>query len=374
MAAEENRANKFHFWKIVSIFVFFFLFSLFVSVGFYFQNPAARETQDFGQHFLLNLNIWLPWALLAFIVIWLGRKFPITTRTWKYIIPAHVAVSISLAFVHTGMVGGMFMLAERLLILNQEFSIKTIFPKVFYLDIITYGILLGGGHLFNLNRKIRSLERKIPPLETRLLQMQIKSWERQLRPHFILNIMNVISMTLLRDPLAADRMISRLNDLLRLDFENASRWEVPLKQELGYIKRYLEIMEARFPDKLKIEFQVPEDVQEALVPKFILPPLVENAIFHGIVPQKEGGKIEIGAYRKYRIMVIQIYDSGVGLNQKQEELIMSGKSLGCICERLKLLYGEGYNFQLENHEKKGAVAVLEIPFHRNPMEQFLFQK
>ena len=98
---------------------------------------------------------------------------------------------------------------------------------------------------------------------------------------------------------------------------------------------------------------------------------MENAIFHGIAPQKEGGKIEIGAYRKYRILVIQISDSGIGLYQKQEDLIMSGKSLGFICDRLKLLYGKDYNFQLKNHEEKGAAAVLEIPFHRNPLEQSL---
>lgn len=368
MSAENRSAKKNKFGKLILIVLAFILLVIFISTDFFLLDPAAREIQDFKQQFLINLNLWLPWLVIAFLVIWLSREYPLNKRTWKHALPAHLAVSIGLVFVHTIMAMGMFTLMERLDILDPEFTTGSLLTRVLHLDIIIYAIILGLSRHYDLKKNIRILEQKIPPLEIRSNQMNIQGLERQLFPHFIQNIMETISNNLLRDPVVADRMICRLNDLLRLDLENVSKLEIPLERELGFIKRYLEIMEASFQTKLRTEFHIPDEVQKALVPTFILPPLVENAIFHGIAPQEQGGKIEIGAFRKYRILVVQVSDSGVGLNQGQEDLIKPEKSLGLICARLKLLYAREYSFRLENLERKGAAAVLEIPFHLNPLD------
>src|SRR5207247_130193 len=128
-------------------------------------------------------------------------------------------------------------------------------------------------------------------------QAQLEALRMQLNPHFLFNTLNAISSLMLKDVNAANKMISRLGDLLRLALETRNQQEVPLHQELEFVQRYLEIEQIRFGDRLKVKMDLEPTTLEANVPNFILQPLVENAIRHAIEPLRADGQIILRATR-----------------------------------------------------------------------------
>src|SRR5262245_13158460 len=141
----------------------------------------------------------------------------------------------------------------------------------------------------------RQQEREVhaSQLEARLAEARLAALRTQLQPHFLFNTLHAISTLVHEDPEAADRMISRLSDLLRLTLERSDTPEIPLREELQYVDRYLEIQRIRFPDRLTVVIDVEPAALEAAVPTLILQPLVENAVRHGIAPRSAAGRIEI---------------------------------------------------------------------------------
>ena len=135
-------------------------------------------------------------------------------------------------------------------------------------------------------------------LETRLVEAQLQSLQRQLQPHFLFNTLNTISALMHRDVEAADMMIARLSDLLRISLQMVGVQEISLKEELDFLSKYLEIEQTRFRDRLTVVFDVQPDTLDALVPNLMLQPLVENAIKHGIGPRPSPGTIAIRARRR----------------------------------------------------------------------------
>ena len=134
-------------------------------------------------------------------------------------------------------------------------------------------------------------------IETRLVEARLQTLQRQLQPHFLFNTLNTISALMHRDVEAADAMIARLSDLLRMSLQMVGVQEVPLTQELDFLSKYLEIEQTRFRDRLTVVFDVQPDTFDALVPNLILQPLVENAIKHGIGPRPSPGTITIRSRR-----------------------------------------------------------------------------
>jgi LytS/YehU family sensor histidine kinase len=154
---------------------------------------------------------------------------------------------------------------------------------------------------------------KASQLEARLAQAQLQALKMQLQPHFLFNTLHAISALVHKDVEAADRMLARLSDLLRLALESAGVQEVPLKQELEFLERYLEIEQTRFQDRLTVRMEIAPEALDALVPNLIMQPLVENAIRHGIAPRATPGKIEITAMLADGQLHFHIRDDGPGI-------------------------------------------------------------
>src|SRR5690606_11602814 len=119
-------------------------------------------------------------------------------------------------------------------------------------------------------------------LEKHLVEAQLQTLQRQLQPHFLFNTLHAISALMHRDVDAADRMLSRLSDLLRLSLDTVGRQLIPLKAEIDFLTRYLQIEQARLGERLTVEWDVEDDTLDGLVPNLVLQPLVENAIKHAI--------------------------------------------------------------------------------------------
>src|SRR4030095_2143799 len=161
---------------------------------------------------------------------------------------------------------------------------------------------------------------------------------------------------------AADRMISRLSDLLRLALESTGAQEVALRQEMYFLRRYLEIQQIRFQDQLRVTLDVPDELLDACVPSLILQPLVENAIKHGVTSRGEGGEVTVGIASDDRRLRVTVRDDGPGITATAARASGgNGVGLANTRARLEQLYGDRQRFSVSNHPDGGALVEITIP-------------
>jgi LytS/YehU family sensor histidine kinase len=184
----------------------------------------------------------------------------------------------------------------------------------------------------------------------------------QLHPHFLFNTLHTISELVHEDPDAADRMITGLSELLREALVAGNAREVPLRRELELLDLYLDIQQARFGDRLRIDVGVDPSVTEALVPHLSLQPVVENAIRHGLGARADAGHIRIDARQDgaANMLVLQVQDDGRGLGEAGADL-HEGIGLGNTRARLQELYGPAHRVDIQDAPGGGAIVTLAIP-------------
>src|SRR4030095_12523073 len=145
---------------------------------------------------------------------------------------------------------------------------------------MAYWAILGAFHSVTYYNEFQDRALKASRLETRLAEAQLQALQRQLHPHFLFNTLNAISALMHRDVAAADQMLARLSDLLRIALDQRGAQEVALKDELEFLEKYLEIEQTRFGDRLVVRYDVEAESLDAQVPNLILQPLVENSVRH----------------------------------------------------------------------------------------------
>jgi LytS/YehU family sensor histidine kinase len=198
--------------------------------------------------------------------------------------------------------------------------------------------------------------------ELRASQAQLQALKMQLHPHFLFNALHAISALVHSDPDAADKMIARLGDFLRLTLDASATQEVPLRRELEFLNCYLEIERVRFNDRLTTSLEVDPRVLDCRVPNLILQPLVENAIRHGVSQRAAHGHVEVRAERRGDALRLEVRDNGAGLsNASACRANKGGVGLSNTRARLQQLYGSAYRFELADDPRGGAIATLEIP-------------
>ncbi len=211
-------------------------------------------------------------------------------------------------------------------------------------------------------RSVR-LQAQAAQLRAQLAGARLTALQMQLNPHFLFNTLHAISTLVERDPRGVRRMIARLSELLRYTLDGAAEQVVPLRQELHFIERYLEIMQVRFQGRLIVETEVERAVLDAQVPNLILQPLVENAVKHGVGELSAGGRLELVARRSGELLVLSVRDNGPGLSGlRQQPERGPGVGLRNTRERLEQLYGEHARLELEPAEGGGTIARIELPF------------
>ncbi|MBJ6764436.1 histidine kinase [Myxococcaceae bacterium JPH2] len=200
--------------------------------------------------------------------------------------------------------------------------------------------------------------------EGQLARAQLHVLKAQLHPHFLFNTLHSISALVHRNPDGSERMIARLSDLLRSTLDAATREEVPLREELRSLQLYLDIQGVRFADRLTVRRDIDPDTLGAHVPHFLLQPLVENAIQHGIAPGSEPGTVTLVARREGSELRLEVRDDGLGLKSPPEALTRSGggKGLWLTRERLTQLYGRDHRLELRDAEGGGTEVLLALPF------------
>ncbi|MCB9765994.1 MAG: histidine kinase [Alphaproteobacteria bacterium] len=201
-------------------------------------------------------------------------------------------------------------------------------------------------------------------LETALGEARLEALRLQLNPHFLFNTLNSISALVSVDPDAAERMIARLGDLLRVTLASQQGGEVPLAQELEVLELYLDIERVRFGDRLTVSVDPEPGTEILAVPAFILQPIVENALRHGVASRAGPARVALRAARRGDTLELCVRDDGPGLNGLDPEQISLGVGLSNVRQRLATLYGEAGRLELAEDTPRGTRVTLTLPARR----------
>jgi sensor histidine kinase YesM len=349
-------------------------FALWTLLGLFFATQSyigyayiSKSQASWTQAISLALSEWYLWGLLSVLILALAKRFQIESGRWKSSLLIHLTISILFAIAHLAFysclvpfIGWSQTSRFSPLQLFQSFFIFKFHPNV-----LTYWAIVGVSHALDYYRQYQERKLRAAHLETQLAQAQLQALKMQLHPHFLFNALNAIQALIHEDPEAADRMIARLSDLLRISLESEHHQEVTLQQELEFLHRYLEIEQIRFQDRLTVEFNIAPDTLAERLPHLILQPVVENAIRHGVALRSTQGKIEISAKKEKDFLKIRVRDNGPGLPKDTKILLAGGVGLVNTRSRLRQMYGDAQDMQLENSDDGGVIATLAIPLQRD---------
>jgi two-component system LytT family sensor kinase len=347
------------------------IFGVATALGFFSGFQAYYYVSTFTEWpaslpFLLALNLgyWYSWACLTPAILYLARKAPFVGHAWKRALAVHVPA----VFVITGLHIVLSVSSQTAIVwlVGQEqrswvTEAQRMFFNNFDWEMMPYWAIVGLSHALWYHNEAQDRALRASQLETHLVEAQLQSLQRQLQPHFLFNTLNTISALMHRNVNAADDMIARLSDLLRISLNNVGVQEVTLKQELDFLAKYLEIEQTRFRDRLTVVFDVQPDTLDALVPNLVLQPLVENSIKHGIGPRPTPGQIEIRTRRVGRMLELEVRDDGVGLSAARLTDFNRGIGLGNTRSRLQHLYGSSHRFEFRQPPGGGLSVLIAIP-------------
>jgi two-component system, LytTR family, sensor kinase len=220
--------------------------------------------------------------------------------------------------------------------------------------------------------RYRDRELRASVLQTQLATAQLQALKVQLHPHFLFNTLNSVSELMHQDVDTAERVITRLSDLLRMALENIGVQELSLRQELDFVEGYLEIEQTRFLDRLQIKLNIQPETLDCRIPNLLLQPLVENAIRHGISRSSDLGIIEIFTRKINDRLLIVVTDNGPGIKVNgngQPSKSNFGLGLSTTRTRLEFLYGKEQTFVLNNLPERGLEVRISLPWHQETAPQ-----
>jgi hypothetical protein len=227
-------------------------------------------------------------------------------------------------------------------------------------SVAIYLIVACAAHALAYYRRAQQRESEAIALAAGLNRAKLEALRLQLQPHFLFNTLNAISTLVHRDPRAADELIGDLSELLRLSLQTSEN-EVPLSRELELLDCYLAIEKIRLGERLRIVREIDPAALPVLVPTFVLQPLAENAIRHGIEPRREPGTLTLTARTEGDRLHIAVSDDGVGLKPAEPRAARRGIGLANTEERLRALHGGTAQLELTSPESGGVRVELTLP-------------
>jgi two-component system LytT family sensor kinase len=353
------------------------LVALAAGVTVYRLSLATRSPMALRSALALEACQILTYAPLTPFVLTFANRFPIRRNNWKKLTPLYLAAGLVFTAVHVALQAmtpfGFWDPATREWRSaiwdphTHKFGVVwSVLPEEFLTSLFndlgsTFIPIVLVAYVVSYNRALRERELRAVQLEGQLAQARLQALKSQLQPHFLFNTMHSISSLMLTDVKAADRMMTRLGDLLRMSLESAGTQITTLRREVEFLNCYLEIEKVRFAERLSVTLDIAPQALDASVPHLLLQPLVDNAVKHGIAKLADGGEIRIAAKRQAEQLQLEISDNGPGLSNKGA-VPSSRLGLKITRERLESLYGHDQSLELLSLPTGGAMARVCIPF------------
>lgn len=301
----------------------------------------------------------LSWALVTPVILLAARKWSFERGARLRSVLCHLALFAAIAPVQS-MLDGFFSHLARVLFEGRELSYVWHFGPGVFLESLPvapfyYTVIAGLGYAMDYYRKSR--DRAVA-----LSLARLETLRSQLNPHFLFNTLNAIGALCWEDPKAANHVLALLAGLMRRSLDGTSRQEIPLRDEVEFVKDYVEIEQLMLSERLGVAYDLAQDTLDLLVPTFVLQPLVENAIKHGIAPRSARGHIALQSRVTRDTLELKVEDDGVGLGPGG--LSKEGRGLSLTRERLRTMYGSLAALEIANRPESGLVATLRVPVRK----------
>ena len=322
--------------------------------------PSASILRLLAMNLLQNGT----WGLLGLFLLWMANHRPIESFAWSQwrVWGLHLLASVVVAAF------GLFV-AYLISLLVQSGEMKQpldmamvwkglprFYRAYFHTNLLFMWAVVAAFHGLKIYRKYKSREVEAARLEARFAEAQNLALRMQLQPHFLFNTLNSISALVHSNPDGADEMISRFGDFLRATLDAPHEQFISLRRELAFIQDYLAIEQIRFQERLRVELQISSDLLDLRLPSFILQPLVENALKHGLADRPQGVTIHLRARKEVDNLVLEIQDDGEGYLPGRE-----GVGLANVRSRLGLLYKGRYQMEIIGAPGRGTLVTLRLP-------------
>lgn len=299
---------------------------LFFGVSLWLNYIAQGRQAVLRASLIVSLAEWWLWAPLTPVAIALARRFSFRPNQRVRDAAVHALAAALLATAKV--------LGERIVRLWIFGAAPYLLPSSLALHFLVYWAIVGATRGFEYYRDSQSKMLRASQTEARLNEARLKLLRAQLQPHFLFNALNTIAETVHEDADRADQMIASLSELLRVSLDEAD--SVPLAEEVRIAALYLDIQQARFGDRLHVQWDVPEDCAATAVPRLLLQPLLENAIQHGLSPAPAGGTIQITARNSADRLIITVSDDGVGVASATDASTVRSTGIGLANTRARL--------------------------------------
>ena len=309
------------------------------------------------------LLVWIAWLAPTYLIAKLARRFPIVSPNRRAVV-VHALASTTIGLLHSlyeiALMLGMRPY-DRMTASLAELDVGLTLLSRLPLEWILYCMVLGVVTAFEYYQRYHERALQAAQLERSLADAKLHALELQLQPHFLFNTLNALaSLVRTKQNEQAIKMIAGLAELLRYSLEHAGRQNVSLREEINMLRRYLEIEQARFPDRMQYNIHLPEALQQAAVPMLILQPLAENAVRHGIAKIAAGGSIDVEVSQVGDRLQLRMRNPAPPSSAAISPAAASGIGLRNTRERLQTLYGEAATFKL-SAENGSVLAQLDLP-------------
>jgi len=314
--------------------------------------------------FIVKLAIWLFWGLYTPIILWGGRQFRIEKRNHFQGLVFHLPFSVLSIAINV-----FFYALFAWLVGVDSFDgvpllgiFAGLFVALFEWYFIIYWAIIILSYAFAFYRSLKSRELEAVQLEAQLVTAQLQALKMQLQPHFLFNTLNTVASLVRQDqkPMAVE-MLSDLSNLLRTTLLKKDQQQLSLEEEIAFLKNYLILEKKRFGDRVKVKWEVAPETLSAQIPVYILQPVVENAIYHGLSKQIKAQVLSISAAREGEQLQLSVYNDGPKLPADFDLSFTTGIGLSNIIERLSQLYPNRSALQLQN-EGKGVRVSISMPY------------
>jgi hypothetical protein len=332
-------------------------------------HAQARGIQSFlswGFSLAYGCAVWFWWALVVYLLWRSTSRWPSALRVSFRTLVVHSLIAVGVGTLHLGFLQETTQLIVRLGPEAVKAEYRGLdffcFPR-FGMELLMYGLCwlacaAVNTQLVAQRDSMRSLE-----LERQLSSAHLRALQMQLEPHFLFNTLNAVTTLVeLGRREQALETLEHLNTVLKLVLKTNTPSKIPLAQELEVLESYLAIERVRFADRLRVDINLDPNTLDGLVPCFLLQPIVENAIQHGIAHCEDSGWIETSAQRVGTRMRLQVRDNGPGMNGGSA----SGFGLGLsnTKERLAHFYQNDYEFHAFQPESGGFQVSITIPYEK----------